>query len=145
MRTFKKYILLIAVIFMISTASGLPEMLDGFNLKYNTSKTRLDSCETCHIPDNQFKVKSCENCHLSYKSEKKKYLNPYGMDLKNNNKVSEDLAFRKVESLDSDNDGTPNKDEIRGKSFPGDNTDKPRKNVALIVINKTISLIEFIK
>ena len=46
---FKKYLIVVVAITIISTASGLPEIFNGFNLKYGTSKTKLDSCEPCHI------------------------------------------------------------------------------------------------
>jgi len=126
MRLFKKYLIVVVAIAMISTASGLPEILNGFNQKYGTSKTKLDSCELCHIPAKP-NEKSCGFCHESYKLGKEKFTNAFGKDLRNNLNLDRDSAFKKLEVLDSDNDGISNIDEIRGKSYPGNRLDKPIK------------------
>lgn len=126
MGLFKKYLILIVSITIISTASGLPEILNSFNLKYNTSKTKLDSCELCHLPDKP-NEKSCGFCHKSYKPGREKFENSFGKDLQKNLNLDRDRAFKNIEILDSDNDGIPNIDEIRGKSYPGNRSDKPKK------------------
>ena len=126
MRLFKKCLILLVAITMISTASALPEILDAFNQKYSTSKTKLDSCELCHIPDKPTE-KSCGFCHKNYYKPGKEKFNPFGKDVQKNLNLDRDHFFKKIEVLDSDTDGIPNIDEIRNKSFPGNSSDKPIK------------------
>jgi len=131
MRLFKKYLIVVVAITMISTASGLPEILDGFNKIYGTSKSKLDSCELCHIKDKP-NEKSCGFCHKSYipgkeKPQKSRGQNEFGKEIQKRLNKDRDSAFKEIEVLDSDNDGMSNIDEIRGKAFPGNSLDKPIK------------------
>lgn len=87
-----------------SPAQSLPDYLAQFNEKYDTSGSRLDSCETCHASSSP----SAEN------------LNPYGTDFAANNH-----DFAAIEGLDSDGDGFTNIDEINALTFPGDPEDNP--------------------
>ena len=120
----RKYIILLVLIVMISTASGLPEIMNGFNLKYSKSKTKLNSCELCHISFTDVSnANPCGYCHTIQTLQKARYLNEFGKDIKNNLKLDRDNSLKKIERLDSDGDGIPNIDEIRGNSYPGDRLD----------------------
>jgi len=104
---------------MISTATAIPELLDAFNHKYGTSKSKLNTCTICHMPEFS-KEDSCGNCHSFLKYEKGKNLNQYGKDLRKNKNMSLDKAFSKIESLDSNKDGISNIAEIKNKTNPGE-------------------------
>lgn len=106
---------------MIGTAMGLPEILDCFNAKYNTTGTRLDTCDSCHIPNKPME---------EYGS-----LNVYGLSVKNNLSIAVSQAFTTIENLDSDGDRFTNIDEIHNLTFPGSKRDKPKKNVNNLVLN----------
>lgn len=126
---FSTMLISIAIIFMIiGSVSALPEILDGFNSKYNTKRTRLDTCDTCHIPTKQ--IPNCEEvCHIPNKPQKEiNNLNPYGVSIENNLNIDMDSAFAMIENLDSDGDKFVNIDEIRNLTFPGIKNDKPKKN-----------------
>ncbi len=122
----RKLLVCIMIAIMISTASGLPEILDGFNIMYDTFKTRLDNCDTCHIP-NKPKKAMCETCHITGEPVKDLDLNQYGGAIKNNLNKEMMKAFKDIENLDSDGDKYSNKDEIRNLTFPGDKRDFPKK------------------
>lgn len=67
-------------------------------------------------------AKSCSNCHVSAEDFA---MNPYGKDLKAKLKETgkdepDAEVFAGIESLDSDGDGTPNADEIKANTAPGD-------------------------
>ncbi len=89
---------------------GLPQALAGtgdlspFNAKYNTSGTRLNTCDVCHTTGAN--------------------LNQYGMDMSNQTGTTE-KRLAKIELLDSDGDGFSNIDEIKNLTFPGDSADTP--------------------
>jgi hypothetical protein len=132
MRKIKLIIISILVIAtMTITVSALPEILDGFNNKYHTRGTRLDSCDTCHIPDKPKRLSCDEICHVPNKPEKienKNSLNPYGLDIKNNLNLGISGALGAVENLDSDEDRFSNIDEIRNLTFPGSKNDFPKRD-----------------
>lgn len=127
MKTLKLSILLLVVISIINPASAIPELLDGFNFKYETSQSRLDSCELCHQSEIS-NANSCGYCHAVPISEKGKKLNPYGEDLNKNLNMNLDKAFKEIEGLDSNEDGITNIKKIHGESFPGENKSKNKKN-----------------
>lgn len=102
----------------MNPVSALPELLDGFNFKYKTSHSELDSCELCH-QTRISNANSCRYCHASAMPEKRINLNPYGKDLKKNMNMSLNKSFNKIEGLDSNNDGMTNIKKIRAKLFPG--------------------------
>ena len=81
-------------------AQAFQSVLDNFNDTYNTTGTRLDSCDTCHTSGFDF--------------------NPYGDDLR-----SAGINFAAIESSDSDGDGFTNITEISALTFPGDPNDFP--------------------
>jgi hypothetical protein len=89
--------------FLVSPATAKPEYLQGFNKKYGTQGTKLDSCNTCHTT-----------------SQDADHLNPYGVDFR---KANHDYGA--IEGLDSDGDGFKNIDEIKAGTFPGDPNDNP--------------------
>lgn len=122
---------IVTIVVIIGTATALEEILDGFNAKYDTYKTKLDTCDTCHIYGKPKKA-SCEVCHVPDKPEKEITLNPYGMVIKDNLNVPISQALTVVETLDSDKDGSTNVDEIHNLTFPGSKNDKPKKNVAFV-------------
>jgi hypothetical protein len=132
------------VISMITTASAIEEILDGFNLKYNTSKTRLDTCDLCHVPG-QPKKPICKHCQISGEPENGVYLNSYGLKIKENLNMDMDQAFGKLENLDSDNDGSTNIEEIHSLTFPGDKKDKPKKMKNNVLSTKSLEFIEIIR
>lgn len=93
---------------------ALPSMTKDFKEHYKLSKqsklVQLD-CAVCHIG----------------KSPK---LNPYGLDLKKvmveaKTKKLTSSILKKVEDLDSDNDGAKNLAEIKADTNPGDPKSKP--------------------
>jgi len=107
---------------------ALPEMLDSFNIKYDTFKTKLDTCNLCHIPGKTQKM-TCETCKTPGRPEKDIGLNPYGMAIKNNLDNEMNRAFNNTEILDSDKDKFTNIEEIRNLTLPGDKKDFPKKNI----------------
>lgn len=80
------------------------EDLNGFNQKYGTAGTRLDSCTTCHTSG----------------SPSASDVNPYGTDY-----AGASYDFATIEQRDSDGDGVRNLDEINARRFPGDRNDRP--------------------
>jgi hypothetical protein len=125
----RKYIILILVcIALTNTASAIEEVLHNFNTIYNTSGTRLDACELCHITDNIKEYNQFINS-----------LNPYGIDIENNSDKVQTLE--RIENLDSDNDGFTNIEEIRNLTFPGDQKD-PNKSIIDKISTAAIALIK---
>lgn len=115
------------IVMIIGSVSALPEILDGFNSKYNTIGTRLDTCDTCHISGKPQKPACDEVCHVPNKPNKEPdSLNPYGMSIKNNLNIPISDALTTIENLDSDGDKFTNIDEIHNLTFPGDKNDKPK-------------------
>ncbi len=123
-------IISIVAIAMISTATALPELLDAFNMKYNTKGTRLDTCYLCHTLDKPQRSARDEICHIPGKPQKvdPTNLNPYGTSLKANLNIPVDQALAKIETIDSDGDRFTNIEEINNLTFPGDKNDFPRGN-----------------
>jgi hypothetical protein len=114
----------IVIAITMTTAVALPEVLNNFNVHYNTIGTRLDTCDTCHYPGSQ----NATN------------LNPYGIDVKNNLNMPMDKAFASIEHLDSDMDGFSNIDEIHNLTFPGNKSDFPGMSAVVgttNIINRT--------
>lgn len=144
MRLFSLFLISIIVLSAISSASAIEEILDGFNAKYGTHDTRLDTCDLCHIADKPLR-NTCHSCHTPGKPETSDKpethgnlmtadinLNPYGMKLKENLNMEMGQAFQKLENGDPDNDGFTTIEEIRELKSPGDNKDKPPKKSASI-------------
>ena len=127
MSALKLSIILLIVISIINQGSALPELLDGFNFNYNTSNTRLDSCELCHQLEIS-NANSCGYCHATPISKKGKNLNLYGEDLKKHSDKNLKKAFKEIEGLDSNKDGVTNIKKIRDGLFPGENKSKNKKD-----------------
>jgi hypothetical protein len=71
-------------------------------------------------PNSLVKLQSCTLCHTSVPN-----LNIFGGAFAANLGSSPQAAFRAIESMDSDGDGSTNGEEINGGSFPGDFGDTP--------------------
>lgn len=103
----RKYVTLGLLLVFAVALVGVPEVvakssyLSDFNAMYGTANTRLDTCDTCHVPGS-------------------KALNPYGTDYGNNGH-----NFVTIEPLDSDSDTYSNIIEINARTFPGDASDYP--------------------
>ena len=129
----KWFLSMMVVVIMIGTASALPEIMDGFNMKYVTFGTGLDNCDTCHISNKPQKEGYTLNSYgidlipnkLNKPQEEGYTLNSYGIDLKNNLNIGINEALSKIEILDSDKDKYSNIDEINNLTFPGDKKDFP--------------------
>lgn len=119
---------IMAIVMIVGTVSALPEILDGFNAKYDTVGTKLDTCDTCHISGKP-QHNACDDvCHIPNKPQKESdNLNPYGVSIKNSLKMNISQAFTTIENLDSDGDKFSNIDEIHNLTFPGDKKDSPKK------------------
>jgi len=101
--------------------------------------TKLDSCALCHS-GGQYEKKpgvfitmgSCQWCHYKYGYDGKgnivDTLNAYGKDYLMKGRNAN--AVKEIASLDSDQDGFSNIDEINALRYPGDETDNPNKIVA---------------
>lgn len=94
--------LLLAIAAGPSARAG-SEDLNGFNQKYGTAGTRLDSCSMCHTSG----------------SPSASDVNPYGTDY-----AGASYDFASIEQRDSDGDGVRNLDEINARTFPGDRNDR---------------------
>ncbi|GEM_PF-1209296 len=103
-------ILLLTVLALIGLPEALasPGYLGVFNTKYNTSGTRLDTCNVCHTTGAN--------------------LNPYGMDMSNQTGTTEQ-RLTNIELLDSNGDGFSNIDKIKNLTFPGDPADTPAPTI----------------
>lgn len=103
----KKIIILALLVPLTLTLVGMTQaatynsLQSEFNNKYGASSADIGVCEVCH-------------------GTSKSIRNSYGQDFAKNN---HDLA--NIESLDSDNDGFSNIEEINAKTFPGDASSKP--------------------
>ncbi len=141
MRQFRIILITIILITMITTVYAFPEMMDGFNRKYDTSRTRLDTCGLCHTSGKPQKPACDEACHNGKPVKlKDSNLNPYGIKMKDNLNVDGmDKAFEILENLDSDKDGFSNIIEIHNLTFPGDKKDNPNKKRKIILTNSTSS------
>ncbi len=81
--------------------------LSTFDSKYGTSGTKLDTCDTCHVPGGKTR-------------------NPFGLTVEGNGATTDiNAALTASEPVDSDGDGFKNIDEIHALTFPGDPNDKP--------------------
>lgn len=98
-------VLFLAVVVLIGApiVSAKSNYLSSFNQHYNTSGTKLDTCSTCHT------------------SSSGGSLNPYGRAYSGSGH-----NFASIETLDSDNDGFTNIEEINALTFPGDANDHPQ-------------------
>jgi hypothetical protein len=96
-------VLFLAVVVLIGApmAAAKSSYLTSFNQNYNTGGTKLDSCNTCHVSGES--------------------LNPYGIAYSGSGR-----DFASIETLDSDNDGFTNLEEIKALTFPGNPNDYPQ-------------------
>lgn len=102
-------VLFVAVAILIGApmVSAKSSYLSSFSQHYNTSGTRLDTCNLCHV------------------SSSGGTFNPYGMAYSTNGR-----NFASIETLDSDKDGFTNIEEIKALTFPGDANDHPQTTSA---------------
>jgi hypothetical protein len=95
--------------------------------------TKLDHCALCHAGGSYeskgslVSLGSCQWCHYSYgydgSGNIQDTINDYGRDYKTYGRNAD--AVRAIETLDSDEDGANNLDEINANSFPGNPNDDP--------------------
>lgn len=134
-------IVIIAV--LIGIVSALPEIQEGFDMKYKTSGTKLDTCDLCHIPGKPQQPSYDEILHINKKVVRSQMvennLNPYGITIKDNLDQGIEMALTRVEINDSDKDGFTNLDEINNLTFPGNKKDLPNKKN-----NFFIKILEFL-
>ena len=104
---------IMAITMIISNVAATPEILNIFNEQYDTIRTRLDTCETCHA-SGQYNASN---------------LNLYGMSINGNLSMGIRHGLTVVESLDSDGNGFTNIDEIHNLTFPGNKSDLPNSIV----------------
>lgn len=99
------FALFLAVIVLIVApmAAARPTYFASFNQKYDTSDTKLNSCNTCHT------------------SGGGSPRNPYGIAYSTSGR-----DFTSIETFDSDNDGFTNIEEINALTLPGDPNDYPQ-------------------
>lgn len=106
------------------------------NVYPDLQTTKLDSCALCHTggryekkPGKWVSLGSCQWCHYSYGYDSSgdidATLNPYGRDFRDHGRDED--ALKVIESLDSDQDGFSNAEEITAVRFPGDADDDPTK------------------
>lgn len=93
---------------MGSVAQARSTYLSNFNSKYGTATTRLDTCDTCHLPGGKTR-------------------NPFGQDVEARLLAGSTIqqALTTVEPFDSDGDTFANLDEILALAFPGNAADMP--------------------
>ncbi len=96
----------------VPQASATPTIKNNFTTLYGVAGTRIDSCDTCHIPGQTPSFST---------------LNPYGKDLFNDSAYATNVtqSMINVEPKDSDNDGFTNINEIHNLTFPGSASDFP--------------------
>jgi hypothetical protein len=79
------------------SVQATPSMGTAFLISYpETRETQINSCTTCHMPNI------------------KDFLNGYGLAVKESK-----MDFKKIEEMDSDEDGVTNIEEINNGRFPG--------------------------
>jgi len=110
-------LMLLIVLALLPQALASSGDLSSFNAKYNTSGTRLNTCDVCHTAGAN--------------------LNPYGMDMSNQTGTTEQ-RLSNIELLDSDGDGFSNIDEVNNLTFPGNPADKPAVTPYPAIISETI-------
>lgn len=101
----RSMLILFVVVALIGIVSANNTIKTNFDTTYSTTETRLDTCDTCHIPGQSASAAT---------------LNSYGKDLQNNSE-----NFAAIESNDSDKDGFTNIEEIDNLTFPGNSNDFP--------------------
>jgi len=102
MRKLNFVIALVGLLLMPMLADARSTYLSQFNTRYNTSATKLNTCNLCHPNGNTSQFTS------------------YGNAFRNNAR-----NFLTIEPLDSDGDGFSNLTEINARTFPGVATDFP--------------------
>lgn len=109
-------VLFLAVVILIGApvVSAKSGYLSSFNQNYNTSGTKLDTCNTCHT------------------SSSGGSLNPYGRAYSGSGH-----NFASIETLDSDSDGFTNIEEINALTFPGNANDHPQTTSVTTTTNVT--------
>ncbi len=109
-------LLLLTVVALMGVPGALatPTIKNNFTTLYGVGGTRIDSCDTCHIPGQTPSFST---------------LNPYGKDLFNDSAYATNVtqSMINVEPKDSDNDGFTNIVEIHNLTFPGNASDFPPK------------------
>ena len=106
----------VAAVALLLATAGVAEARSGylsdFNAKYGTAGTKLDSCDTCHVPGGHTR-------------------NPYGLDVEAKILAGQTAAaaITSVDPLDSDGDTYANGVEAMARTFPGDPSDKPGTTV----------------
>ncbi len=112
-------LLLLTVVALMGVPGALatPTIKNNFTTLYGVGGTRIDSCDTCHIPGQTPSFST---------------LNPYGKDLFNDSAYATNVtqSMINVEPKDSDNDGFSNINEIHNLTFPGNSSDFPPKIIS---------------
>ncbi len=125
MRNLKIILLSITMLSIITTAMAWPEILNGFNKQYGTSKTNLDKCEMCHTSRT---LPACnEVCHNG-KPEKITNLNNYGLEVKKVMHMKMDKAFKSIENKDS-GDGHTYIEKIKNLTLPNEKIKNNNKKI----------------
>lgn len=126
---------IVTMFVMIGTASALPEILYGFNLKYGTFGTVLDSCDTCHISNTPLSKPLFDKVfRIPNIQQNSNTLNLYGMDLKNNLNIGISQALSKIENRDY-GDKYSNIDKINNLAFPGEKSNVKNKGKSKLKIS----------
>ncbi|MBF0388673.1 MAG: hypothetical protein HQK71_01070 [Desulfamplus sp.] len=107
---------------------------------YDKAGTKLDHCALCHSGGSYTSstgkpatLGSCQWCHYTTDYGKQnanieQTINSYGKDYKNNGRSAS--AISRIDLMDSDQDGSTNRDEILANSFPGNDKDIPSLKMA---------------
>ncbi|MBS1707585.1 MAG: DUF2231 domain-containing protein [Armatimonadetes bacterium] len=106
----KRIIICLTLAGFAAMASATGDFLEAFNKHYSPKdggKVSTASCAVCHVSSEDFKF------------------NPYGKDVKAKMKelgkdAVDEAVLVALEAKDSDEDGTPNGDEIKADTLPGD-------------------------
>jgi hypothetical protein len=96
--------------------------------------TKLDNCNLCHrggsyvnYKDQEVQLGSCQWCHQSYgydgAGEIEETMNAFGVAYKANGRNAQAVAA--IDTVDSDDDGYTNAEEIAANALPGDASDYP--------------------
>lgn len=105
-------LLFLLVVFLIGIpiTEARPTYFAAFKENYNADGTKIDTCNTCHT------------------SGGGSPRNSYGLEYSTSGR-----DFTSIETLDSDNDGFTNIEEISSLTFPGDTSDFPQTTFATTV------------